>query len=305
MRIEETVLALRAAMGDDTRVLLNEPMQRHTSFRIGGPADIMVCINSAGEIAHALRICREHDVPAVIVGNGTNLLVRDKGIRGAVIKIGKGFSDVRVSGAHVWAQAGILLSALSSHTLKSGLAGLEFACGIPGTLGGAVMMNAGAYGGEIADCLTRVRVMDNNGNIVWQAVRKEDMGYRRSVFSESGYIVLEAEFELRPDENGAAKKRAREISTQRNARQPVHIPSAGSAFKRPEDGYASRLIDRAGLKGCRVGGAQVSEMHAGFIVNIGGATAEDVLELARRVRERVLEQSGTELELEIQVVGEA
>jgi UDP-N-acetylmuramate dehydrogenase len=305
MQIEGAYRALQAAIGDDSRVLKNELMHKHTSFKIGGPADIMICIQSADEIADALLICRQYDVPATIIGNGTNLLVRDKGIRGAVIKIGKGFCDLSISGTLVRAQAGILVSSLSNHTLNRGLAGLEFACGIPGTLGGAVMMNAGAYGGEIADCLTRVKHMDESGKTGWKTIRKDDLGYRRSVFSETRLIVLEAEFDLRTDENRQAQKRAQEISAQRNAKQPVYLPSAGSTFKRPGNGYAARLIDQAGLKGFRVGGAQVSELHAGFIVNTGGATAEDVLELVAIARARVLDAFGTNLELEMKVVGES
>ncbi|MFZ5975608.1 MAG: UDP-N-acetylmuramate dehydrogenase [Bacillota bacterium] len=304
MQIEQAYRALQAAVGDESRVLRDEPMNKHTSFKIGGPADIMICIKSADEIADALRICRRYDVPVTVIGNGTNLLVRDKGIRGAVIKIGKEFCSLEIAGTHVTAQAGILVASLANQTLNQGLAGLEFACGIPGTLGGAVMMNAGAYGGEIADCLKRVRYMDESGNTGWKLIQKDDLGYRRSIFSETGLIVLEAEFELRPDESREAQKRAQEISAQRNARQPVHLPSAGSTFKRPHNGYAARLIDQAGLKGLRVGGAQVSELHAGFIVNTGGATAEDVLELAETVRARVLDASGTDLELEIKVLGE-
>ena len=305
MQIEKAYEALLTAIGDDARVLKNEMMHKHTSFRIGGPADIMVRIKNAAETADTLRICRQYDVPAIIIGNGTNLLVRDKGIRGAVITIGKLFSDLNIEGTRVWAQAGILVSALSGRTLQHGLAGLEFACGIPGTLGGAVMMNAGAYGGEIADCLMRVRYMDQSGNAGWKAIHKDDMGYRRSMFSENGLIVLEAEFAFKADESGEARKRAQEISAQRSAKQPVHLPSAGSTFKRPADGYAARLIDQAGLKGLRVGGAQVSALHAGFIVNMGGATAEDVLKLAGTVRMRVKEAFGTDLELEMRVVGEA
>lgn len=304
MQIERAYMALLAAIGDDARVLKNEPMVKHTSFKIGGPADIMICIRNADEITDALRICRQHDVPVTVIGNGTNLLVRDKGIRGAVVKIGRDFSFISIEGTQVRAQAGVLVSSLANQTLNQGLAGLEFACGIPGTLGGAVMMNAGAYGGEIADCLTRVRFMDKSGNTGWKNIQKDDLGYRRSVFSETGRIVLEAEFDLRPDERGEARKRAQEISAQRSAKQPVHLPSAGSTFKRPAQGYAARLIDQAGLKGFRVGGAQVSELHAGFIVNTGSATSGDVLELCAIVRARVLDTFGTELELEMRIVGE-
>jgi UDP-N-acetylmuramate dehydrogenase len=304
MQTERTYQALLSAIGDPKRVLRDEPMDRHTSFRIGGPADVMVFAGSADEIADTLAVCRAHGVPVTVVGNGTNLLVRDGGIRGVVLRVGKGFCRVAAEGTRVRAQAGVPVSALANQTLSKGLAGLEFACGIPGTLGGAVMMNAGAYGGEIADCLTRVWYMDRSGGTGTRAVGEEDLGYRRSVFADEGLIVLEAEFVLREDEDGWAQERAREIGAKRSAKQPLNVPSAGSTFKRPACGYASRLIDAAGLKGLRVGGAQVSELHAGFIVNTGGATAKDVLELADAVRARVKEASGVGLELEIKVLGE-
>lgn len=304
MQIEKAILALLSAMGDPARVLRDEPMDRHTSFRIGGPADVMVLAESAGEIADTLRVCRDHGVPVTVIGNGTNLLVRERGIRGAVLRIGKGFCRVSFDGTRVRAQAGTPLSTLANRTLAEGLAGLEFASGIPGTLGGAVMMNAGAYGGEIADCLTRVWFLDRSGNAGSRTVGKEDLGYRSSVFAEEGAIVLEAEFHLREDSGGEAQKRAREINAKRGAKQPLNVPSAGSTFKRPAKGYASRLIDKAGLKGLRVGGAQVSKLHAGFIVNTGGATAKDVLELAGDVRTRVREAFGVELELEMKIIGE-
>lgn len=304
MRIEQAYRDLVERMGE-TRVMRGESMQKHTSFRIGGPADILAAVQSAEEIAAALEICKGHGIPVTVIGNGTNLLVRDKGIRGAVIKLDKGFGMLTIEGTRARAQAGLLLSALCGQTIQHGLAGLEFACGIPGSLGGAVVMNAGAYGGEIKDRLVSVVYMDENGAIGQKTAEACDFGYRHSVFSDSGDIVLEAEFELTPDENGQAALKAQELMQRRNAKQPVSLPSAGSTFKRPPGGYAAQMIEQAGLKGARVGGAQVSELHAGFIVNTGGATARDVLELVETVRTRVREAFGTELELEMKVIGEA
>ena len=285
------------------QLLSNEPMDRHTTFRVGGPADWMLFARSAEEIARARRFCREEGVPCTILGNGSNVVVRDGGLRGLVILIGEGMSDCRFEGTKAVSQAGRRLTALSRDALLRGLAGLEFAGGIPGTVGGAVCMNAGAYGGEMKDALAAVTYLDESDKIVRRVVQEGDFSYRNSIFLKNGWIVTEAEFALAPDD-GQARARYDDYSARRRQKQPLSYPSAGSTFKRPEGHYAGALIEQAGLKGVSVGGAQVSELHAGFVVNRGGATAQDILSLIALIQTKVLEQSGVLLEPEVRVLGE-
>lgn len=303
MSVEKALLALRDIINDEN-IYINEPMCKHTSFRIGGAADLLIDAHSFDDIENTVRICKQFDVNLFVMGNGTNLLVRDNGIRGIVLKINKGLSEIRWINNRVNAQAGVSLSKLSRQSIAHGFTGLEFACGIPGTVGGAVMMNAGAYRGEIADCLVKVRYLNSDGEINQRMVKKDDLSYRKSIFSQMESIVLDAEFELAKDEDNRAEKLANEITAKRNAKQPVNIPSAGSTFKRPTDGYAAQMIEQAGLKGLRVNGAQVSTLHSGFVVNTGGATADDVLTLVNLIKQRVKEAFDVELELEIKVIGE-
>lgn len=285
-------------------VSVNVPLREQVSFRIGGNADLFVELTDIEDVQKALRICRDTRCPYFLMGNGTNLLVKDGGVRGAVLRINKGLSAVTIEGDVVRAQAGILLATLAKHTLAEGLAGMEFAVGIPGTLGGGVRMNAGAYGGELKDVLRRVRTIDEAGNLVWQQIRPGDLGYRTSIFAGKQVVLLEVELQLSREGIHQAREQAAKNNLARTTKQPLDLPSAGSSFKRPVGGYASRLMDEAGLKGVRVGGAQVSTLHAGFIVNAGGATAKDVLALVALVQQRVLEHSGIKLELEFLVIGE-
>ena len=292
-----------ACLGSDN-VYRNEPMKRHTTFRIGGPADYYLCPHSAKEIQKVVEICREEKLPYFILGNGSNLLVSDQGYRGVVIQLWKNVSDIRVEGCLIHAKAGASLAKIAAEALEEGLTGMEFAAGIPGTLGGAVVMNAGAYGGEMKDILKEALVMDGEGRIFTLTKEELKLGYRTSAVKEKGYIVLAAVLELRPGDREEIRKLMEDLKQKRVEKQPLDLPSAGSTFKRPEGYFAGKLIMDAGLRGFSVGGAQVSEKHCGFVVNTGGASASDVLTLIREVQKRVREKFGVELETEVKFLGE-
>ena len=285
------------------RLWENEPMSRHTTFRVGGPADMMFFPANTEEIQLALAAAREAGVEVHLVGNGSNLIVRDGGLRGLTIALGEPFSEVRVEGNAIVAQAGAPLSRVAAAAQEAGLAGLEFAGGIPGTLGGGCAMNAGAYGGELKDALENAQVLVD-GELRTLSRDEMEMGYRSTRVLRQGGIVLGARFVLTPDDKEAIATRMRELNARRREKQPLNLPSAGSTFKRPEGHFAGALIEGCGLKGARVGGAQVSEKHAGFIVNAGGATAADILELIAHVQEVVLRETGVELEPEVRIIGE-
>lgn len=292
-----------SCIGSDN-VRQNEPMKSHTTFRIGGPADYYLCPHSTKELQEVLAICREEQVPFFILGNGSNLLVSDKGYRGTVVQLWKNYSDIKTEGICITAKAGALLSKIAAEALDAGLTGMEFAAGIPGTLGGAVVMNAGAYGGEMKDIIREVKVLDRAGNIQTLSGKEMSFGYRTSIVKERGYIVLSAVLELKPGKREEIRRNMEELREKRVSKQPLDMPSAGSTFKRPEGHFAGKLIMDAGLRGFSVGGAQVSEKHCGFVVNKGNATAEDVLELIREVQEQVKKQFGVELEPEVKFLGE-
>ncbi len=284
------------------RVLTNEPMARHTTFRLGGPADAFVLPETADEAAAAVRAAEKLGVRHLILGNGSNMIVRDGGLRALVVST-EAMNAVEVSGDSVTAQAGALLSKVASEALAAGLAGLEFACGIPGSVGGAAVMNAGAYGFDMAGVLTAARVF-MDGRDQWLTRDEMDYGYRKSKVLKQGGTVLEARFSLTPDDPARIRERMNEYNTCRREKQPLHLPSAGSVFKRPEGHFAGALIEQAGLKGYTIGGAQVSTLHAGFIVNIGGATAADVTNLIAHIQKEVLARSGVQLECEVRILGE-
>lgn len=286
------------------RIRYNEPMQDHTTFRIGGPADIMVMPESVPEIMRVLEWVRKRDLPYLVIGEGSNLLVKDGGIRGVVIKLGPGFSRVEFRGTEVEAQAGVKVSRLAALAADRGLSGLEFAEGIPGSLGGAVYMNAGAYGGEMSQIIKEVTVISESGEITVLEKPALEFGYRTSSIQKKGYIVLEAKLVLHPDEPQLIWQRMDELSRQRREKQPLEYPSAGSVFKRPPGRFVGPMIDELGLKGYRVGDAEVSTKHAGFIVNRGRAAARDVLELVSLIKRRVKDAYGIELETEFRIVGE-
>ncbi|MBP5311613.1 MAG: UDP-N-acetylmuramate dehydrogenase [Clostridia bacterium] len=281
----------------------DEPMSLHTSFKIGGPADIFAEPRSTEELVSLLTFLQGVNEPFIVIGNGTNLLVRDEGFRGTVIKIGKGFSDFSVDGLVVKAGAGMTLAALAKRAGDASVSGFEELSGIPGTVGGAVRMNAGAYGVSVSDLLVSVTYFDGE-KLKTISDDEADLSYRHSIFCDiKNAVIVEAVFEgrcFRPKEEIAAAQA--EYNERRRNSQPLDFPSAGSTFKRPASGYASRLIDECGLKGCRVGGAEVSQKHAGFVINTGGATACDVLALMEKVEATVLEKTGVELEPEIVIV---
>lgn len=286
------------------RVLFDEPMARHTSFRVGGPADALIYPENAAEIAAVVLWCAQQDIPWIVIGNGTNLLVRDGGIRGVVLKLSERMHGIAVEQNRLTAQAGASLTAAARAALAASLTGLEFASGIPGSVGGAVVMNAGAYGGAMEQVVRRVEVMDPDGAVRWLDGVEMRFGYRHSRCAQERLTVLAAEMELNPGDADLIEARMRELAAQRREKQPLNLPSAGSTFKRPEGHFAGKLIEEAGLKGERVGGAQISELHAGFIVNMGGATAADILALMQRVADAVERRTGVRMEPEVRILGE-
>lgn len=279
-----------------------EPMNKHTTFRIGGAADVFAS-PSERELPQILALAREAGMPVTVIGNGSNLLVGDKGIRGLVIEIGQRISEVRIEGNTLVAGSGALLSKAAQAAATAGLGGMEFAAGIPGSIGGAVVMNAGAYGGEMKDILLNAKVLTEEGELLTLRAEELELGYRHSCVPERHYIVVEAAVELTPKPEEEIRARMAELREKRMEKQPLEYPSAGSTFKRPEGYFAGKLIMDAGLRGYMVGGAQVSEKHCGFVINRGGATAADVKQLMQDVQVKVREQFGVELEPEVKMIG--
>lgn len=290
-------------LGKDN-VFTEEPMSGHTTFRVGGPADFFVTPEEEEQVREAVFAFRQAGVPFYVVGNGSNLLVGDQGYRGGIIQIFKKMNQVSVCGSRLHAQAGALLSKIASEALTKGLTGFEFASGIPGTLGGAVMMNAGAYGGEMKHVLTGARVLKVSGEIEEVPVEEMELAYRSSIFAKNKDVILSADIRLEAGEPEQIRKRMDELREQRTAKQPLEYPSAGSTFKRPEGYFAGKLIEDAGLRGFQVGGAQVSEKHCGFVINKGHATAKDILSLMQQVSDKVFIRSGVRLEPEVKLLGE-
>ncbi len=279
----------------------NEPMSRHTTFRIGGPARYYVRPKTREQLARIAMLCRRENVSWYVVGHGSNLLAGDEGYDGVILST-EGLTRCQVEGEEMRAEAGLLLSRAAKEAARMSLGGFEFAAGIPGTVGGAVVMNAGAYGSELKDVLTWVRVLDTEGKILTLEAGELELGYRTSRIPSEGYVVLEAGFKLAAGDREAILGRMEELAAKRREKQPLDYPSAGSTFKRPAGHFAGKLIEDAGLRGFRVGGAQVSEKHCGFVINRKDATAADVMELCREVKRRVREQSGVELELEVKLL---
>ena len=280
----------------------DEPMSRHTTFRIGGPAALMALPRTVGEVKAAVKAARALGVEPFFLGNGSNLLVADGGYPGFVVKLAGDFDQIREVNRGLEAGSAVLLSRLSNALLGRGLTGLEFAGGIPGSVGGAVTMNAGAYGGEIAQVLESATFLDESGEVRTLPASECGFGYRKSIFSDRKCLILKARFHLEQGDPAAIRARMEELAAKRREKQPLEYPSAGSMFKRPPGHFAAALIDQCGLKGLTVGGAQVSEKHAGFVVNRGGATCADVLALVDQVKEEVLRQTGVELEMEVKVL---
>lgn len=290
-------------LGKD-HVSTEEPMSRHTTFRVGGPADFFVTPESEEQVRDSVSAFQKAGIPFYIVGNGSNLLVGDRGYRGGIIQIFKKMNQISIRDSLVHAQAGALLSKIASEAQSRGLTGFEFASGIPGTLGGAVMMNAGAYGGEMKQVLTGARVLKASGEVEEIPVEKMELGYRSSIFSKTGDIILSADIKLEPGDPGQIQRCMDELKERRTSKQPLEYPSAGSTFKRPEGHFAGKLIQDAGLRGFQAGGAQVSEKHCGFVINKGNASAKDILFLMEQVSDKVYAEFGVRLEPEVKMLGE-
>ena len=284
-------------------IFMEEPMKKHTTFRVGGPADVLVQPDETA-LAAILALCRQYHVPYSFIGNGSNLLVGDKGIRGVVIEMTDPMGNIEVDGTKITAQAGAMLSKIANTAASNGLGGMEFAAGIPGSVGGAVVMNAGAYGGEMKDIIERVYVLDENGAQLELDRDALDLGYRHSCIPDKKYIVTKVVLELVPRDEAEIRSEMKELNEKRAEKQPLQYPSAGSTFKRPEGYFAGKLIMDAGLRGYQVGGAQVSEKHCGFVINKGDATAADICQLMRDVSDKVQAQFGVVLEPEVKMIGE-
>ena len=283
---------------------INEPMSKHTTFNIGGPADYLIFPGSMDQLQAVVKLMNQCDIPFTILGNGSNVLVLDKGIRGAVIKFHAPMSYKRCEGNKIIAGAGAYLKHISQYAAENGLTGMEFACGIPGSLGGAVFMNAGAYDGEMKNVLKEVKPVTATGKILTYGPDEFNFGYRHSVFQANGQAIAEITLELQPGNKEDIQAKMDDYTARRESKQPLEMPSAGSTFKRPEGYYAGTLIDSTGLKGLQVGGAQISTKHAGFVVNSGHATAQDVLDLIKEVQDRVYKEKGVKLYPEVRIIGE-
>lgn len=287
----------------ENEIMIDEEMKNHIYFKVGGPADIFLTPKSVEQLAETVKICRENNIPYFIIGNGSNLLVKDGGMRGVVIALTK-LNKIQSKGNFIKADAGVLLKDVSDKAVENSLTGFEFACGIPGSVGGAVFMNAGAYGGEIKNVILEAEVMDNEGNIIVLSKDELELGYRTSKVMKENLIVISAIFQLELGEKEVIESRVEELTRKREEKQPLEYPSAGSTFKRPEGYFAGKLIQDAGLKGYSIGGAAVSEKHSGFVINKNGATAKDILDLIKYVQQEVHKQFGVELHTEVRILGE-
>ncbi|NLP37361.1 MAG: UDP-N-acetylmuramate dehydrogenase [Firmicutes bacterium] len=287
-----------------TEYYLNEEMKKHTTFKTGGPADILILPYTISDLQKLMHFLVQAQIPYIIIGHGSNLLVGDKGVREPVIKLEKNLSNCAVAGEVIEAEAGALIMDVAKLAQKQALTGLEFACGIPGTVGGAVFMNAGAYGGEIKDVLEEVLVLTTGGNLQTRTVSELNLGYRTSVIQKNGDLIVKAKFRLQKGDQAAIQNRMNELTRKREANQPLNFPSAGSIFKRPAGHYTGQLIQEASLKGYKIGGAQVSDKHAGFIVNTGNATSSDIINLIRHIQAEVKKRFHVQLETEVRMIGE-
>lgn len=289
---------------DKENLKIDEPMKKHISFKVGGPADILVRPQTEEQLSQLLKYINKNSIPYLIIGNGSNLLVKDGGIRGIVIEFGDNFNNFEIEGNTIKAQAGTLLAVIGKAALRESLTGFECISGIPGSLGGALAMNAGAYGGEIKSVVKSVRVMNPKGEILEFTNEEMKFEYRKSILTNSDYIVLSAVLELKKGNYNEIKEFMADLTNRRTSKQPLNFPSAGSTFKRPEGYFAGKLIDDCGLRGLTLRGAQVSEKHCGFVINIGEATAKDILDLMYIVKSTVLNKFGIMLEEEVKILGE-
>ena len=289
---------------DENNIKIDEPMSKHISFKVGGPADILVRPNTEEELLEIVKLIKKENIPYLVIGNGSNLLVKDGGIRGIVIELSDNFSNFEIKGEKVYIQSGALLSIVGKAVLREELKGFEFAAGIPGTLGGALAMNAGAYGGEMKHIVESVRLMDMDGNIFELSNEEMKFDYRKSILTKENYIVLSAIIKLEKGNYDEIKAVMADFTQRRVTKQPLSLPSAGSTFKRPVGNFAGKLIEDSGLKGLTLRGAQVSDKHCGFVVNLGNATAKDLLDLMYVVKSTVNAKYGVMLEEEVKILGE-
>ena len=287
---------------DKNRIFQNEMMKKHTSFKIGGPADFFIIIESVEELKAVLKFAKELDIPVTCIGNGSNLLIKDNGIRGLTIKLD--FKDLTINEDEIEAGAGVPIPVLARKAYENGLSGLEFASGIPGTLGGAIKINAGAYGGEFKDVVDFTTYLDNNLQVHTVSNEDQNFSYRNSRFNNTDDIIISAKMKLKKENKDIIKAKMDELSAKRKDKQPINFPNAGSVFKRKNEYIAAEVIDKCGLKGYNIGDAYISDLHAGFIVNKGNATAQDVLDLIQHIKNVVKEKYEIDLELEIKVIGE-
>ncbi len=301
--LQNCIESLKQILADDA-VLINEPMSKHTTFKIGGPADCFVMPSNLDEVVKVIKAVRSANVALTVLGNGSNLLVMDKGIRGVVLNLSERFASIKQNENKIYAQCGALMADVSKFAGECSLTGLEFAVGIPGSIGGCIFMNAGAYNGEIKNVVKSVTAVDFEGNIIKYDKKTADFGYRHSIFQDNKNLILEVELDLKYGKKDEISAQMADLTQRRESKQPLELPSAGSTFKRPKGYFAGTLIDQTGLKGLTIGGAQISQKHAGFIVNIGGATAQDVLDLIKEVQNRVYKAHGVMLYPEVRMLGE-
>ncbi|MTD31542.1 UDP-N-acetylmuramate dehydrogenase [Planomicrobium sp. YIM 101495] len=287
----------------EERILMDEPLSLHTMTKMGGPADIFASPTNEDETAAVVKHAYEHKIPLLLLGNGSNMVVRDGGVRGIVLNL-KELVDIRMEGTRLYAQGGADIKAVSRLAAGSGMTGFEFACGIPGSVGGAMAMNAGAYGGEIKDIIVHATVLTKQGEKLVLSKDELELGYRKSIITKQGFYVLSAEFELEAGDQALIDAKMSDLTYQRESKQPLEFPSAGSVFKRPPGNFAGKLIQESGMQGRGFGGAEVSTKHAGFIVNKNNATANDYIQTIEMVKRAVFEKFGIDLELEVKIVGE-
>ena len=288
---------------DINDIKIDEKLSEYVNFKVGGPADILLIPNSKEQVIKSIKICKENNIPFYLIGNGSNILVRDGGFRGVVLSL-KNVKNIYVDGEKIEAECGVMLKEVSDKAIENSLTGFEFACGIPGTIGGAVFMNAGAYDGEISKVIESAEVIDENCNIIRLSREKLDFGYRSSLVMKKGYTVLSAVFKLEKGQVKTIKELIEDLTNKRESKQPLEYPSVGSTFKRPTGYFAGKLIQDAGLKGYSIGGAAVSEKHSGFVINKGNATAKDITDLIKHIQDEVKKQFGVDLHPEVRIIGE-
>lgn len=288
---------------DINDIKIDEKLSEYVNFKVGGPADILLIPNSKDQVIKSIKICKENNIPFYLIGNGSNILVRDGGFRGVVLSL-KNVKNIYVDGEKIEAECGVMLKEVSDKAIENSLTGFEFACGIPGTIGGAVFMNAGAYDGEISKVIESAEVIDENCNIIRLSREELDFGYRSSLVMKKGYTVLSAVFKLEKGQVKTIKELIEDLTNKRESKQPLEYPSAGSTFKRPTGYFAGKLIQDAGLKGYSIGGAAVSEKHSGFVINKGNATAKDITDLIKHIQDEVKKQFGVDLHPEVRIIGE-